>query len=167
MSDAYLTTYLNDHLGASVAGIELARRCHSNNAKSDLGTFLEELLLILEENQVKIRKLLRRLNSGESELKKLGGWALEKVGRLKLNNSLFGYTSLARVIELEALLAGLKAQSAMWSVLQKQRSDDERFAGIDFERARKLSEEMLEKMEDHHSIAAEKAFAVRKISGQV
>ncbi len=167
MSDAYLTTYLNDHLGASVAGIELARRCLSKNAKSDLATFLEELLLVLEENQVKIRKLLRRLNAGESELKKLGGWALEKVGRLKLNNSLLGYTSLARVIELEALLAGLKAQSAMWSALQKYRSDDERFAGIDFDRSKRLSEEMLERIEGYHSRAAEKAFAVRNISEQV
>ncbi|MEM5788104.1 MAG: hypothetical protein AAGU11_12360, partial [Syntrophobacteraceae bacterium] len=61
MQDAYLVTYLNDHLGASVAGIELAQRCLSNNRESELGKFLEQFVLVLQEEQVRIRKLLKRL----------------------------------------------------------------------------------------------------------
>ena len=36
-------------------------------------------------------------------MKDLGGWALEKVGRLKLNGQLTGYSPLSRVVELEGL----------------------------------------------------------------
>lgn len=159
MKDAYLITYLNDHLGASVAGIELAQRCLSNNRGSELGGFLEHFLLVFQEEQLRIRKLLKRLNASESSVKKLGGWMLEKVGRLKLNNALFRYSDLSRLIELETLVAGLQAQSSMWRILEKYRSGDARFQGIDFSLAREQSEQMLEKMKEHHSLAAQQAFA--------
>lgn len=159
MHDAYLVTYLNDHLGASVACIELVRRCLANNRGSELGKFLNHLLLVLQEEQAWIRKLLRRLNGAESTVKKLGGWMLEKAGRLKLNNSLFRYSDLARVIELEMLVAGLQVQSSMWRVLEEYRSGDTRFEGIDFALARKQADEMLERMKKYHSRAAEYAFA--------
>ncbi len=157
MRDAYLVTYLNDHLGLSVAEIELARRCLSSNRESELGKFLEELLLALEEDQVRIRKLLKRLNASESTVKKLGGWMMEKAGRLKLNNSLFRYSDLSRLIELETMAAGLQAKAAMWSVLGNYRSGDPRFDGIDFSQARSQSEQMLEGVMNHHARAAEQA----------
>lgn len=162
MQDAYLVTYLNDHLGASVAGIELAQRCLSNNRESELGKFLEQFVLVLQEEQVRIRKLLKRLDAAESSVKKLGGWMLEKVSRLKLNNSLFRYSDLSRVIELETLVAGLQAQSSMWRVLENCRSDDTRFLGIDFATARIKSEEMLDKMKEYHARAADVAFSAMK-----
>lgn len=159
MQDENLLTYLNDHLGASVAGIELTHRCLSNNRNSELGKFLEHLLLVLREEQVRIRKLIRRLGGTESVAKKLGGWALEKVGRLKLNNALFRYSDLSRVVELETLLAGLQAQAGMWRAMEAFRSDDPRFDGIDFSTAKEQSEEMLRKMQEFHAQAAELAFA--------
>jgi hypothetical protein len=159
MQDTYLATYLNDHLGASVAEIELAQRCLSNNRDSGLGTFLEALLLVLQDNQVRVRKLLRRINAQESVAKKLGGWMIEKVGRLKVNNALLRYSDLSRVIELETLVVGLQAQTNLWSVLEKYRATDARFEGIDFSLVRTQSEGMLEKLRGHHSRAAELAFA--------
>lgn len=158
MQDAYLTTYLNDHLGMSVAGIELTRRCLSNNREGDLGKFLAHLLLVLEENHVLVRKLLKRLGAKESEVKKLGGWVLEKAGRLKLNNALFRYSDLARVIELETLVAGLQAQASMWTVLASSRSGDPRLDGIDFEEVRNRAEQMLEEARRYHLCAAAFAF---------
>jgi hypothetical protein len=159
MQDVYLSTYLNDHLGASVAGIELTRRCLSNNTDSELGKFLETFLLTLQDNQVHIRKLLRRLGAPESVAKKLGGWTIEKIGRLKLNNAILRYSDLSRVIELETLLVGLQAEISLWSVLEKYRSTDARFEGIDLKLLRTQSEDMREGLKEHHSRAAELAFA--------
>ncbi len=161
MKDDDLATYLNDHLGASVVGIELTRRCLSNNRDSELGKFLETLLLVMHEEQVRLKRLLKRLGAGESAIKKAGGWAIEKVGRLKLNNSLFRYSALSRLIELEALMAGLQAQAGMWAVLEKTRSDDPRFEGIDLGQARRISEEMLDRVRGFHFLAAELAFGDR------
>jgi hypothetical protein len=162
MQDAYLTTYLNDHLGASVAGIELAQRCLSNNRGSELGNFLEALLPVLQDNQVRMRKLLRRLGAQESAAKKLGGWTIEKISRLKLNNAIFRYSDLARVIELETLLLGLHAQITLWRVLEEYRLSDSRFEGIDLKQVRTQSEDMLERLKEHHGRAAELAFAKAK-----
>lgn len=158
MRDAYLATYLNDHLGASVAGMELARRCRSNNGNSGVGQYLESLLPVLHDDQIQIRKLLRRLGAGESTAKKLGGWMLEKAGRLKLNNALFRYSDLSRLIELEALMVFLRAQVGMWSVLGRCCSEDARFEGIDFAWTSRQLEAMLEAIEQHRLRAAELAF---------
>ncbi len=167
MRDDYLVTYLNDHLGASVAGIELARRCLSNNRGSELGKFLESLLLVMHEEQVRLKKLIRRIDASESVIKKLGGWTLEKVGRLKLNNSLFRYSALSRLIELETIMAGLQAQAGMWGALEKTLSADPRFEGIDLGQARRLAEEMLEKVKEFHSRAAELTFGDQEaLAGQ-
>lgn len=158
MQDDFLITYLNDHLGASVAGIELARRCLSNNRGSELGSFLETFLLVLHEEQVRLRKLIKRLDATESMVKKVGGWTIEKIGRLKLNNSFLRYSELSRVIELETLLAGLQAQLSLWSALEQYRSNDRRFEGIDFSQARRQAEETLGKLKEFHSQAAKTAF---------
>ena len=45
------------------------------------------------------------------------GWTAEKVGRLKPNDQLRGYTPLARLLELEGLLGGIHGKQALWRAL--------------------------------------------------
>ena len=45
------------------------------------------------------------------------GWTGEKVGRLKPNAQLRGYSPLSPLVELEGLLIGIQGKLAMWSVL--------------------------------------------------
>lgn len=158
MEDAYLTTYLNDHLGGVVAAVELSRRCLSRNGNSELGSFLERLTANFESERELLRKMIRALDRVESPVKILGGWAIEKVTRLKLNNALFRYSDLSRVIELEALLAAAQAQWRMWAVLDASRSGDPRFAGMDFAEAAKKADKMLAEAKRFHREASMKAF---------
>jgi hypothetical protein len=47
------------------------------------------------------------LRFGGDKVKNIAAWGIEKVGRLKLNGQLTGYSPLSRVVELEGLLAGI------------------------------------------------------------
>ena len=43
----------------------------------------------------------------EDHIKVFGGWALEKLSRLKPNGALIAYSPLDRVVELEGLTVGI------------------------------------------------------------
>ncbi|MFP5212596.1 MAG: hypothetical protein ACLGPL_04380 [Acidobacteriota bacterium] len=150
IKDIHLTTYLNDHLAGSVAGIELAKRCRSSNRDSELGTFLDKVVSVLKDGQDKLRELLAAFGGTESYVKQLGAWTVEKVSRLKLNDSILTYSDLSRLIELETLMVAMHAQVRMWKVLDAARSGDPRLAGIDFLRIREQVEGLLEKIEEYH-----------------
>jgi len=44
---------------------------------------------------------------------------LERVGRLKLNGSLFERSPLSNVVELETLVVGVRGKEALWTALQR------------------------------------------------
>src|SRR5215207_10817777 len=66
-----------------------------------------------------------------SPVKSGSAWGLEKAGRLKLNGQLRGYSPLSRLIELEALHAGVSAKRSLWQVLQAAFPEDPRLRGVD------------------------------------
>jgi len=101
-----LATYLNDHLGGATAGVELAKRSRGANKGTELGAFLAKLTEEIDDDRETLRSMMRTLAIGEDNLKKAAGWTIEKVGRLKPNGQLRGYSPLSRLIELEASPAG-------------------------------------------------------------
>ena len=109
----YLPIYLNDHLAGATAGYELAKRTLGHNRGTPFEPFLEQVAKEI----------------GEDPVKKIGAWALERVGRLKLNGSLLGYSPLSRQVEFEGLALGVTGKLALWRALQLV--DDERLARFD------------------------------------
>lgn len=117
VNEDLLTIYLNDHLAGATGGVELAKRAADENSDSDLGKFLGELALILEEDRESIRTLMSSRGMSENPVKIAGGWVAEKLGRLKLNGQLTGYSPLSRVVELEGLLSGSVARAGVFELL--------------------------------------------------
>jgi hypothetical protein len=113
----YLATYLNDHLGAATAGVELVRRAAGENGGSELGAFLSELAVELAADREALEKIMSELGVKPDRAKVAAGWAVEKVGRLKPNAQLRGYSPLSPLVELEGLLAGIRGKLAMWRAL--------------------------------------------------
>ena len=113
----YLATYLNDHLLGATAGTELARRAARENQGSELGAFLEGLARELEEDRETLLALMRELGVKPDQLKVAAGWTAEKLGRLKPNAQLRGYSPLSPLVELEGLLVGIQGKLAMWQAL--------------------------------------------------
>jgi hypothetical protein len=113
----YLATYLNDHLGGSTSGVELARRAASENKGNDLGAFLSALAEEIDADRETLKDIMAQLGVGEDRLKVAAGWLIEKVGRLKPNGQLTGYSPLSPLVELEALELGIRGKLAMWRAL--------------------------------------------------
>jgi hypothetical protein len=113
----YLATYLNDHLGGSTSGIELARRAANENKGTELGDFLSQLVVEIQDDREALKDIMAALGVGEDRLKVAAGWLLEKAGRLKPNAQLTGYSPLSPLVELEGLVLGIKGKLAMWRAL--------------------------------------------------
>jgi len=113
----YLATYLNDHLMGATLGVELARRASGENQGSELGDFLSGLAPEIEDDRDTLLALMSELGVKPDRLKVAAGWTSEKVGRLKPNAQLRGYSPLSPLVELEGLLIGIQGKLAMWIVL--------------------------------------------------
>lgn len=159
MNDTRLEIYLNDHLALMVGEIDLAARAESSNRGTPLGEFLHRLAVEVEAQKSIVGDLIRRVGGSESVVKKGTAWFVEKLGRLKLNDSVLTYSDLSRVIELETLSAAVQERVALWDTLEVVAGDDERLAGITFSFFRDQSQEHLAELDTRRRYAASQAFS--------
>jgi hypothetical protein len=152
-----LAIYLNDHLAGSTVGLELARRARGSNEDSELGDFLAQLVAEIEQDRAALEDVMAAVGAGHDRLKVAGAWAGEKVGRLKLNGSLLGYSPLSRVVELEGLALGVTGKLALWRMLGS--IDDPRLAGFDFAVLTARAERQRDELERQRLAAGQIAFA--------
>jgi hypothetical protein len=131
----YLATYLNDHLLGSTVGTELARRAARENQGSELGEFLTGLAREVEDDRETLLALMAELGVKPDRLKVAAGWTGEKLGRLKPNAQLRGYSPLSPLVELEGLLIGIQGKLAMWRALAEVAVD----LGVDRARFEELT----------------------------
>jgi len=110
-----------------VIGIELAKRAASSNEGSELGDFLTGLVPEIEADRDALRLIMDHLGVTENRVKVPIAWAAEKVGRLKPNGQLTGYSPLSRVVELEGLAIGITGKLSLWRSLAAIRADLEAF----------------------------------------
>ena len=158
MNDTRLGIYLNDHLALIVGELELAARCEASNRDSPLGTFLRHLTAEVEGQKEIVGDVLQRLGAGESYMKQGAAWFAEKLGRLKLNDSLVSYSELSRLIELEALSAAAQERMALWETLNVITEQDKRFDGIVFSYFRDQAQSHLAELGVRRRFAATEAF---------
>ena len=125
----YLGIYLNDHLAGAIAGWELAKRATKNNKGTPLEGFLSRLATDIDEDRQYLEILMERLGIRKDRLKDTAAWVAEKVGRLKLNGKLFGYSDLSRLVELEGLSLGVEGKLALWRNLSQIRDRHPALAG--------------------------------------
>jgi hypothetical protein len=126
MNRKLLGIYLNDHLAGSTAGVELARRARGSNEGSEYGEVLERIAREIEEDRETLKAIMARLEIGADRPKVAFGWMAEKLGRLKPNGQLTGYSPLSRLIELEGLALGITGKISLWEALTEVADEDAR-----------------------------------------
>jgi len=120
-----LNIYLNDHLAGSTAGVELARRLRGSNAEDpEFGPVLAELCAEIEADRETLKAVMERLGVGQGRFKPLAAVLAERLGRLKLNGQLRGYSPLSRLDELELLQLGVTGKRRLWRALEHTHADD-------------------------------------------
>jgi hypothetical protein len=93
--------------------------------------------------------------------KVMAAWVAEKLGRLKPNGQILGYSPLSRLIELETLALGITGKLSLWEALTEVHGEDPR---IDLEELKRLSERADEQRAEVWQLrqrAAREAFAAQ------
>jgi hypothetical protein len=149
----YLAIYLNDHLAGATGGVELARRLRASNRGNEVfGQPLDRICKEIEEDRATLEQVIDRLGFSRSRVKPAGAWVAEKLGRLKLNGRLRGYSPLSRVLELEGLLIGITGKMALWETLAEL--EGVKRLGIDFAQMSARAAEHRSAVDDLHRLAA-------------
>lgn len=156
MTDRLLSIHLNDHLAGSAAGVGMARRLRASNEDDpEMGPPLTEICGEIEEDRAVLEALMERLGVHRDPFKPMLAWAGEKLGRLKLNGQLRGYSPLSRLVELEGLTLGVTGQMQLWRTLERSLDSVE---GFDFEQMAERAADHRERLEGLRLKAAVRAF---------
>lgn len=156
--DRLLHIYLEDHYAGSLAGRELAKRSASSNEGNEFGTFLQRLVREIEEDRAALEKVIEAVEGHKDNLKQGAAWLAEKVGRLKLNGQLIGYSDLSRLVELEGLAVGVEAKLGLWRSLRQRASGDARLDVSELDLLIERSETQRKDIESFRLRAASIAF---------
>src|SRR5690349_20428900 len=120
-----IATYLNDHLAGATLGVELARRPRgSNRDDPEFGPPIVEICAEIEADRETLETIMDRLGVGRSRVKPLAAVLGERLGRLKLNGRLWGYSPLSRLDELEVLQLGVLGKRRLWRALELTHSGE-------------------------------------------
>ena len=154
-----LAIYLNDHLAGATGGLELAKRIIGQNEGNSYGLVLERIAHEIEEDRDTLLDVMQRLDVSKDAVKVGAGWMAEKIGRLKLNDQLTGYSPLSRLVELEGLMIGVQGKRALWTTL-REIVPDPRLSDINFAVLEARAVEQRDRLEDLRRSAAQEALSV-------
>lgn len=148
-----LGIYLNDHLAGATLGVELARRLRaSNEDEPEFGPGLAEVCAEIEADRETLKAVMDRLGVAQSKLKPLAAVLGERLGRLKLNGRLWGYSPLSRLDELELLQVGIAGKRRLWRALEHTHAGE--LPGLDLGALAERATEQLMRLEALHLKAA-------------
>jgi hypothetical protein len=148
-----LAIYLNDHLAGATVGVELARRAlGSNEGNPEFGPALTELRAEIEADRETLKAVMDQLGVGQSKLKPAAAALGERLGRLKPNGQLCGYSPLSRLDELEILQIGVAGKRRLWRALEHTRAEE--LADFDLAALAERATAQLRRLEGLHLKAA-------------
>ncbi len=131
--ERYLAIYKNDQLALGVLWREIARRSQRANEGSELGTTLERVATEIAEDVETFEDVMRRVEIPRTPAKPLLAIVGERVGRLKLNGQLSGYSPLSRFEELDFLILGIDGKLVLWANLRDFADLGTRLPDVDFD----------------------------------
>ena len=114
----YLAIYLNDHLAGAAVGVGVARRLRQSNEDDvEMARPLAEVCAEIEADRATLEGLMERLGIRRGRIKPALASVGERLGRLKPNGQLTGYSPLSRLVELELLAIGITGKMQLWNAL--------------------------------------------------
>jgi hypothetical protein len=154
-----LGVYLNDHLGGSIAGVEVAEKLRSRSEGSPFGTALATMVLEVKEDRATLENLMDRLGIERNPAKQAAGRGLEKLGRLRTSKQLTGSAEVSRLMDIEALSLGIEGKFAMWRALREIADSDAQLAATDFDGLAERAERQRQTLEPYRLQASVFAFS--------
>jgi len=112
-----IDVYLNDHLAASAAAIDLVEKIRDNNEGTAVATHMAGLLAEIEADRDTLGTIIERVGAVRSTPKHLAGKVAEKLSRFRLNERITGSPEVTLLMELEVLSLGIEGKLALWRAL--------------------------------------------------
>jgi len=164
-ADRFLAIYLNDHLAGATLGVELARRLRSSNqGDAEFGEPLAQLCAEIEEDYRTLTRLMEHLGVGRDPVKPVLAKVAEKLGRLKPNGRIRGYSPLSRVLELEFLSGMVGGKMQLWNALEQSFGESQ--DGFDFHYLAARADTQGQRLEDLHLAATQRTLPAATSSTQ-
>jgi hypothetical protein len=164
-SDVLLAIYLNDHLAGATIGRDLSRRSAGSNRGTRYEPFLSRLAQEIVEDRQSLLAIMDAHGVRVDRLKAAAAWGGEKLGRLKLNGQLRGYSPLSRVIELEGLVLGVSGKRGLWITLGELARERPVLVADELLGLIQRAESQLEGLETHRIQAVADAFGQHGAGG--
>jgi hypothetical protein len=164
-ADRLLAIYLNDHLAGATLGVELARRLRSSNqGDPEMGGPLAQICVEVEADRDTLVHLMEHREIGRDPVKPVLAKVAERLGRLKPNGRVRGYSPLSRVLELEFLSGLVGGKMELWNALEQ--SFGESLESFDFHDLAARADSQGQRLEDLHLAAAQRALPAATTSTQ-
>ncbi|TJZ93123.1 hypothetical protein [Actinacidiphila oryziradicis] len=112
-----LGIYLNDHLAGATFGIGLAQRIAHQHRHSARRADVQRISDEITQDRQTLLELMDALGVPARRYKVYGGWAAERLGRLKPNGALYRRSGLSTLTELETLRLGVEGKTLIWRTL--------------------------------------------------
>jgi hypothetical protein len=151
--DELLDIYLDDHRAGAAAGLALARRLSDRYGGDPGFEALRDLASDIDDDVRSLDELRERVGSTGGAVKRTLAIVGERLGRLKPNGRLVRQSPLSKLLELEAMSAGVAAKGQLWAALTAACGNDH-VAGLDLQRLRERADEQLSILHGLHQLAA-------------
>ncbi len=156
----YLETYLQDHRAGAAMGSDLAHRLAEENEGTPYEDFLLGLAQEIDSDVEMLEQVMDRFGVSKPALKIAGAKAAEKLGRLKPNEQLSGYSPLSRVLEIEGLRGGIQAKQGLWDSLATLAEHDDRLDPEQMAELQAKAQKQLDDLREQSRMAAHQAFVL-------
>lgn len=132
MASNHVGTYLNDHLGGAIVGLELLDYLEGQCEDEGLKGFVAELRAEIVEDRRALEALMARLGVSASVPRRAMAWLGEKVTELKLrvDDPVSGRLRLLEA--LEAVSLGIEGKRSLWRALNAAATIDATLRGPDY-----------------------------------
>lgn len=124
---------MDDQLAAGVLWREVARRAERENEGTELGEVLARVAAAISEDVALFQRIMDDLGMRSSRVKPRLAIAAERLGRMKLNGRLLGYSPLSRFAELDFLAMGIEGKEILWANLRDLTDVGARVPDVDFD----------------------------------
>lgn len=121
--------YLNDHLAAMTAGLELAYRAFRAERDPGLRAILADAAADMEDQRTALLRVMDRTGVPVRRYKVFLARAAERVGRFKPNGHLRQRSPLSGLVEAEGLRAAVEMNFACWRTIRDVSTHDPRLDG--------------------------------------
>jgi hypothetical protein len=163
--DKFLGIYLRDQLALGVLWRQLARRAAHHNRGTPLGEALARVATGIAEDVDTFHTIMNRIGVRANSIKTGLAIIAERIGRLKLNGRLVGYSPLSCFLELEALTMGIDGKKQLWTSLRDLAGLAGRLPDVDFDHLIHRAERQHAELEPFRVEAGTRALSARRAAG--